>query len=113
MGVRTPGAWPGEEGVVEHGNAYKISTAKYEEAEAVEIQVAAKEEELLKVHEAIALEAGRNRKGGEGKSTAEKDALKIEKEIEELGKTLDRLRTEADEAFAKELAEEEQRGYRA
>ncbi len=40
----------------------------------------------------------------------EAEAVAVEKEIEELAKVMERLRTEADEEFARELMEEEERG---
>jgi hypothetical protein len=42
----------------------------------------------------------------------EAEALAVEREIDELARVMERLRTEADEEFARELAEEEERAAR-
>ncbi|KAK1756850.1 hypothetical protein QBC47DRAFT_377834 [Echria macrotheca] len=116
-----PGAWP-QENLDTLGPSHRASQAKYRAAEGLEKQIAAKEAELLRVHEAIARgeEEARNRGsgsdnknqgGGDHKiqTPAETNAFRLETEIEALGRSMAQLRTEADEEFARELAEEEQR----
>jgi predicted nucleic acid-binding Zn-ribbon protein len=134
------GAWPGghddphhqppnttrgvnDEGVEslacpEYTAAATASQAKYQAAWEMEARVAEKEAELLQLHERIA-EEQQNRSGGSGEKETEKGASKVqaeaeavEREIEELAREMERLRTEADEEFAKELAEEEERRVR-
>jgi hypothetical protein len=80
-----------------------------------------KEMELIQLHEAIALEEDEMRKAGQGKGASgdyklqtntEHDVLRLETEIEALGRSMTQLRIEADEDFARELADEDQRrGY--
>lgn len=117
--ARTPGAWPSDdkhqhqdehdEGVA----AYPASQAKYQAAWEMEAKVAEKEAELTALHERLVEEEhhqDNNGKGGMSKMEAE--AVAVEREIEELGRQLERLRTEADEEFARELEKEEERAYR-
>jgi DNA repair ATPase RecN len=77
----------------------------------MEARVVEKEAELLQLHERIAEELhGAGKEKGSSKMQAEAEA--VEREIEELARELERLRTEADEEFARELAEEEERRVR-
>lgn len=114
------------------GGAYPASQAKYQAAWEMEAKVAEKEAELLALHERIVEEqqhnietqtqrqaekssSGKGEKGGgsgAGPSKMEAEAVAVEREIEELARVMERLRTEADEEFARELAEEEERAYR-
>ena len=112
VGATTPGAWPGDNhGVDRH---HEVSQAKYKAAMDIEARVIAKEAELLKLHEAIALEEEKKRTSGQSQKGDHKAQLGVEHgletEIEELGRVMARLRTEADEEYARELAEEERRG---
>jgi hypothetical protein len=91
----------------------------------MEAKVAEKEAELVALHERIAEDyhyqpgggssstgGEKPRGGGSGPSKMEAEAVAVEKEIEELAKVMEKLRTEADEEFARELMEEEERGVR-
>lgn len=111
-----PGAWPTE------GVQHRASQQKYKTAADLELQMMKKEMELIKLHEAIALEEdemrkARGEKGATGdhklQTSTEHDVLRLETEIEALGRSMTQLKVEADEDFARELAEEEQRrgGY--
>lgn len=113
--TRTPGAWPAEE-----PDYHAASQAKYKAAADVEAQLEQKEAELIQLHERLAHDhdAGQ-RSGGDGKpadgkqqSETEAAAWEAEKELEALAVVYERLRTEADEEFARELEEEEKRGVR-
>jgi collagen type V/XI/XXIV/XXVII alpha len=85
----------------------------------LERDIVAKEAELSKVHENLAREDEENEREsgrGKGKSTGSDEkvqsqhALKaraLEEEIESLGRQLERVRMEADEEFAREIAEGE------
>ncbi|KAK0720895.1 hypothetical protein B0H67DRAFT_577650 [Lasiosphaeris hirsuta] len=115
---RTPGAWPGDEGVIgTEESQHRASQAKYRAADNLEVHVALKESQLLRLHETIALEreaanrAGEARGDVKAKPGAEQDALALEREIDGLSRDMARMRTEADEEFARELAEEERRGW--
>jgi hypothetical protein len=114
---------PNDEGIASTGPppAYTASQAKYKAAWDMEAKVAEKEAELLKLHERIGegYSAGSGGGGGgqgetgkEGPSKLETEAVAVEREVEELARAMERLRTEADEEFARELAEEEERGFR-
>jgi hypothetical protein len=129
---QTPGAWPSDnnhnhtpndEGIASTAPppAYSPSQAKYKAAWDMEAKVAEKEAELLKLHERIAEGysaasggggGGQGETGKEGPSKLETEALAVGREVEELARAMERLRTEADEEFARELAEEEERGFR-
>jgi hypothetical protein len=125
---QTPGAWPSDnnhnhtpndEGIASTAPppAYTPSQAKYKAAWDMEAKVAEKEAELLKLHERIAEgyggSGGQGEKGTDGgPSKLETEAVAVEREVEELARAMERLRTEADEEFARELAEEEERGFR-
>jgi hypothetical protein len=130
---QAPGAWPSDnnhnhvpndEGIASTAPppSYTASQAKYQAAWDMEAKVAEKEAELLKLHERIAegysVEdrsgggSGQGEKGTEGPSKIETEALAVEREVEELARAMERLRTEADEEFARELAKEEERGFR-
>lgn len=101
---------------------YASSQAKYRLAEEAEARVIEKEAELERLHEAIALAAETGTGQGSssnGKAAAsggvlklEAEAQAVERELAELVKEMERLRTEADEEFAKELAREEERALR-
>ncbi|KAK0619246.1 hypothetical protein B0T14DRAFT_203438 [Immersiella caudata] len=110
----TPGAWPGDDHGVDRQHQH--SQAKYKAAADLEAQVIAKEVELLKMHEAIALEEEKWRSGhkvnGDHKiqTDVETKTLQLETEIEALARSMAQLRTQADEEYARELAEEERRG---
>ncbi|KAK0635883.1 hypothetical protein B0T17DRAFT_517555 [Bombardia bombarda] len=147
-----PGAWPGnsnnnnnnegEGGYRErednNDQSHQASQAKYKAAEALEAKVVQKEEELMEMHERMALEdqafalaeldrGGGGEKGNHGsdeKNTAAGSggartnsymvkARRLEEELIALSESLERLRTEADEEYAKELGAEEVRrgGY--
>ncbi|KAK3905120.1 hypothetical protein C8A05DRAFT_13049 [Staphylotrichum tortipilum] len=134
-----PGAWldtkdrdtnpPPSEGVFDHRPSlqdhirYPVSAGKYQAAWVVEARVAEKEAELVALHERIAEDyhyrdnsgSGEKARGGGSTGPSSKmdaEAVAVEKEIEELARVMERLRTEADEEFARELAEEEERGLR-
>lgn len=98
-----PGAWP-EEGI-------EGSKGKYAIAEGLEREIVEKEEELLEVHQQIVQEdeenTGGGRAEGDGKtmSAAVRKALELEKVIDGLAGELQRVRTAADAAFARELAD--------
>ncbi|KAK3358893.1 hypothetical protein B0T25DRAFT_78999 [Lasiosphaeria hispida] len=119
MHDRTPGAWPGDEGIVStEENQHRASQAKYRAADDLEARVALKESELLRLHEAVAREQEAAYRAGEAargdvkaKPGAEQNALALEREIDGLARDMARMRTEADEEFARELAEEERRGW--
>lgn len=86
---------------------------KYKAAEEVEGRLNEKEIELARLHERMALqlqERGSETGNGWPSAEQEKEVLRMEREIEELGLSYEKLRTEADEEFARELAEEEERG---
>ncbi|KAK0652981.1 hypothetical protein B0T16DRAFT_407181 [Cercophora newfieldiana] len=110
----TPGAWPNDD----HGidRQHRPSQAKYKAAADLEAQVVAKESELIRVHEAIVLEEEEKRNTGRGggdhkmQTDAETKVHRLECEIEALARSMAQLRTEADEEFARELADEERRG---
>ncbi|KAL2016000.1 hypothetical protein VTK56DRAFT_4446 [Thermocarpiscus australiensis] len=110
-----PGAWPTEENGNNNNSLHPnhaASQAKYKAARDVEEQVALKQAELLKLHERIAEEPGASRdgkKGGGRPAKLEVEALAVEKEIEALAGVMEKLRTEADEEYARELAAEETR----
>jgi hypothetical protein len=111
----TPGAWPGDDHGVDRQHHH--SQAKYKAAADLEAQVIAKEAELLKMHEAIALEEEEKRRNGQRahgdhkmQTDLETNTLHLETEIEALARSMAQLRTEADEEYARELAEEERRG---
>ncbi|KAL2134115.1 hypothetical protein VTI74DRAFT_1002 [Chaetomium olivicolor] len=115
---RTPGAWPSddkkdsgiEEGV-ESTADHAASQAKYRAAWEMEAKVVEKEAELIKLHERIAEELSAA-ESIQGPSKMEAEAMAVEKELEELAKQMEKLRTEADEEYARELAEEEERRVR-
>lgn len=86
---------------------HAASRAKYRAVAEAEERLEQKEAELFALHERIAEERSARGGGETSLSKAEVEALAVEREIDELGKTLERLRTEADEEFARELAEEE------
>ncbi|KAK4448260.1 hypothetical protein QBC34DRAFT_407839 [Podospora aff. communis PSN243] len=111
----TPGAWPGDDYSVDRHHHH--SQAKYKAAADLEAQVIAKEAELLKMHEAIALGEEERRRSGQSvpgdhkvQTDVETNTLRLETEIEALARSMAQLRTEADEEYARELAEEERRG---
>ncbi|KAL1869430.1 hypothetical protein VTK73DRAFT_3134 [Phialemonium thermophilum] len=109
-----PGAWNSSTEGVE---TYPASLAKYRAAEELERQVMAKEEELRKVHEQLVQEDEARRTScdprGDEKAAlrGQLSAERIELEIEDLQRDLERLRVEADAEFARELAEEETRQH--
>ena len=125
---RTPGAWPSDDKHQHHENqhdegvaAYPVSQSKYQAAWEMEAKVAEKEAELLALHERLVEDehhgnggGGGNGKGngGGGLSKMEAEAVAVEREIEELARELERLRTDADEEFARELEKEDERAYR-
>ncbi|KAI1462524.1 hypothetical protein F4805DRAFT_452351 [Annulohypoxylon moriforme] len=86
---------------------------KYETADALEAQIAAKRMALLDLRGTIEdqhLEAAlRGEAGGKEKSKteAEVEAEKLENEINDLGRDVQKLRLEADEEMARKMAEEE------
>ncbi|KXX81947.1 hypothetical protein MMYC01_201129 [Madurella mycetomatis] len=111
-------------------NAQGPSREKYKAASDLEAELMVKEAELFRLHEAIALEQTARESGGSGGrpppyrdtdgdgdcekklSDKEREALAMQTEIEALAATMETLRTEADEEFARELAEEETRRAR-
>jgi len=111
-----PGAWPSDEhGVNRH---HRPSQAKYKAAADLEAQVVAKEAELIKMHEAVALEEEQKRNsgrtgGGDHKmqTNVETNVYRLECEIEALSRSMTQLRTQADEEYARELADEDRRGW--
>jgi hypothetical protein len=125
------------EGVADAADAAATYTgyqAKYKAAGDVEAKIMDKEAELLKLHERIveerlAANANAGQYGGSSSSSSSKgddgsekekhgpskmeaEVLAVQKEIDGLARTMEKLRTEADEEFARELAEEEQRQAR-
>ncbi|KAK1836002.1 hypothetical protein QBC39DRAFT_340193 [Podospora conica] len=113
---RTPGAWPDQFYGIDGDDAYRASREKYKVVRDLEDKIAGKESELIGVHEAITLEDEEKRQGGEkgkgkekGQSKLETDAITLENEIEALTRSMNQLRTEADEEFAKELVADEER----
>ncbi|KAK3681458.1 hypothetical protein B0T22DRAFT_473582 [Podospora appendiculata] len=108
-----PGSWP-TTNEPDRTTPPRASVTKRKAAEDVEAQVIRKEAELVQLRASIAREqeeeeeAGRNR--GDSKtrasSTRELETLRMEEEVERLARDMVRLRTEADEEFARELAEE-------
>lgn len=115
MQDRTPGAWPTEEAGIDP--AHRVSYARYKAAEDFETQVAIKESELLNLYTAIANShdaldrSGREELARELRQR-EAQAVGLQQEIESLAKSMERMRTEGDEEYSKELAEEEKRGSR-
>ncbi|KAK4224426.1 hypothetical protein QBC38DRAFT_371125 [Podospora fimiseda] len=104
-----PGAWPSVSSPLVPVPS-PISASKYKAADEISDQLAAKEAELLRLHESIALELENSLSEACWPSAEqEKEALRMEREIEELGLNLEKLRTEADEEFARELAMEEEK----
>ncbi|KAK4249076.1 hypothetical protein C7999DRAFT_13007 [Corynascus novoguineensis] len=106
------GPFPGTTG-------YAASQAKYQAAWEMEARVAEKEAELLKLHERIAQDqsigggtSGEEKGQAAGPSKMEAEAAAVEREIDELAREMERLRTEADEEFARELAAEEEKAAR-
>ncbi|KAK4201420.1 hypothetical protein QBC40DRAFT_278180 [Triangularia verruculosa] len=97
-GPLPPGAWPQES---DNTTPPESSAAKYKQADAIESQISAKYADLLTLQERIS---------GPGfpKAEDEKAAIGLEKEIEDLAVEMERLRTEGDEEFARELAKEEE-----
>ncbi|VBB76405.1 Putative protein of unknown function [Podospora comata] len=97
-GPLPPGAWPQES---DNATPPEPSAAKYKRADEIEDEITAKYSDLLSLQEKIS---------GPGfpKAEDEKAAIGLEKEIEELAVEMERLRTEADEEFARELAREEE-----
>ncbi|KAI1408507.1 hypothetical protein F5Y13DRAFT_172595 [Hypoxylon sp. FL1857] len=86
---------------------------KYETADALEAQILVKASKLLTLRGTIELEQMEAAKRGEGdakeksKTQAQQEAEGLEREIENLGKDVERLRLEADEELARKMAEEE------
>lgn len=122
---RGPGAWPTDDKTDYNDTAtnHATSQAKYKAAKVLELQLEHKEAELMQLHEQLAREhdAGQGSNSGSGNkptdgknkaSEAETAAWEAEKEMEALAVAYERLLTEADEEFAKELGEEEKRRVR-
>ncbi|OTA70333.1 hypothetical protein K449DRAFT_393336 [Hypoxylon sp. EC38] len=86
---------------------------KYETADALEAQIVAKATTLLTLRDTIEreqIEAARRGQGddkGKSKTQAQQEAEDLEREIENLGRDVERLRLEADEELARKMAEEE------
>ncbi|KAI0833172.1 hypothetical protein F5Y06DRAFT_301242 [Hypoxylon sp. FL0890] len=86
---------------------------KYEAADALEAQIVAKGNTLLALRDTIEREQIEAAMRGEGdvkgkiKTQAQQEAEDLEREIENLGKDVERLRLEADEELARKMAEEE------
>lgn len=86
---------------------------KYETADALEAQIVAKANVLLTLRDTIEqeqIEAARHGQGddkGKSKTQAQQEAEALEREIENLGRDVERLRLEADEELARKMAEEE------
>ena len=109
--MMAPGGWP------DHGAAPaaggddddahdRASWAKYKEVGELEVKIAEKESELVSVHEAMTtLEDG----GGKGQGKLETEAGALENEIEALVRSMNRLRTEADEELVREMVADETR----
>ncbi|KAK3327136.1 hypothetical protein B0T19DRAFT_420873 [Cercophora scortea] len=115
-----PGSWPTTPNTDPTTAPPRASQTKRQAAEEVEAQVIQKEAELVQLHETIAreqeeheLELSRNRgveadgKTPTSPSARELETMRMEQEVERLARDMVRLRTEADEEFARELAEEE------
>lgn len=89
------------------------SSNKYETADALEAQIVAKANALLTLRDTIEqeqIEAARRGHGddkGKSKTQAQQEAEALEREIENLGRDVERLRFEADEELARKMAEEE------
>ncbi|KAI2638854.1 hypothetical protein GGS26DRAFT_360209 [Hypomontagnella submonticulosa] len=94
---------------------------KYEKADALEARIVAHAGKLIELRDEIAREEERDgekvktEKGGQdekkkavGKSEAYKEAEALEREIEAMGRDVERLRLEADEELARKMAEEEE-----
>ncbi|KAL1842156.1 hypothetical protein VTJ49DRAFT_5929 [Mycothermus thermophilus] len=112
-------------------NPDPLVSGRYRAVWEAEARVAEKEEELMRLHKAIALAeflgndeaaaaAGSSSAGGGEKKPGtgsgvlklEAEAKAVQRELEELVKELEMARIEADEEFAKELArQEESRGF--
>ncbi|KAK0726978.1 hypothetical protein B0T26DRAFT_639770 [Lasiosphaeria miniovina] len=127
---RPAGSWPTDDNDI-NVNSYGASQAKYQAARELEAQVARKEAELLALHEILALEqeqeaaqwakksnsssssssSNNSNSNAASRSPTELAALQMERDIDALAADLDRLRTEADEAFARELEAEDRRNY--
>ncbi|KAI1140482.1 hypothetical protein F5Y05DRAFT_319476 [Hypoxylon sp. FL0543] len=86
---------------------------KYETADALEAQIVAKANTLLALRDTIEQEQIEAAKRGEGdskgksKTQAQQEAEDLERQIEDLGRDVERLRLEADEELARKMAEEE------
>lgn len=112
---RTPGAWPDQFYGVDGDDAHRASLAKYKAVRDLEAKIAGKESELIGVHEAITLEEEKRHAGGKGgrdekgQSKLETEAVTLENEIEALSRSMNQLRTEADEEFVKEMVADEER----
>ncbi|KAI2473185.1 hypothetical protein F4781DRAFT_224700 [Annulohypoxylon bovei var. microspora] len=95
------------------GGSGSGNSNNYETADALEAQIAAKTSALLGLHETIQMEqieAARRGEGdvkGKSKTETEAEAEKLEEEIENLGRDVQRLRLEADEEMARKMAEED------
>ena len=113
---RTPGAWPDQFYGIDGDDTHRASLAKYKVVRDLEAQIAGKESELIGVHEAITLEdeekrhaGGKGSRDGKGQTRLETDAVTLENEIEALSRSMNQLRTEADEEFVKEMVADEER----
>lgn len=134
-----PGAWPPPpfspanpaQQQQQHANEGAFTpapsrTAKYEEADRLEAKLVCRADELRKLQEQVEREQIEAAKRGDGdrkdqqrggskredksKSVAQTTAETLEGEVDQLGRDIERLRFEADEEFARALAEEERRG---
>ncbi|KAK3942252.1 hypothetical protein QBC46DRAFT_256774 [Diplogelasinospora grovesii] len=108
-----PGAWPDNNNNNDASN-HRASETKYREAENLESQLEQKEVELIRVHERMAHVWDEESNHAEkSKSVLELTTRQsqLERELESLTQSMTRLRTEADAEFARELAQEEERGH--
>ncbi|KAI1211720.1 uncharacterized protein F4807DRAFT_399745 [Annulohypoxylon truncatum] len=107
-GVRGEGFDSGNGNGSSNGNGDKYVTA-----DALEAQIGEKKYALTGLHDTIllehwrAVEAGEEDVNAKSKTEAELEAEKLEEEIDELRRDVQRLRLEADEEMARKMAEEE------
>lgn len=92
------------------GGQYAVSQAKYKAAEAKIKELAQKQVELAKLRDAAGGGEAQEHGSEKGQSLAMRTASGLEDEIRVLERMFDRLNLEADEQYAKELAEEEEQG---
>lgn len=82
-------------------------SSKYEAANALETQIAAKTSALRGLQQSIEELRGKGSGERESKSSIEVSARNLEKEIEDLQREMQKLMLEADEELARKMAEEE------